>query len=65
MVATADADGYTLLLGGTNVNAIAGALYKNLGFDPVGSFARSRRSARIPWRWRSRRKFRRRRCRSS
>jgi tripartite-type tricarboxylate transporter receptor subunit TctC len=39
MVATADADGYTLLLGGTNVNAIAGALYKNLGFDPVGSFA--------------------------
>jgi len=39
MVATADPDGYTLLLGGTNVNAIAGALYKNLGFDPVGSFA--------------------------
>ena len=39
MVASADADGYTLLLGGTNVNAIAGALYKNLGFDPVGSFA--------------------------
>ena len=39
MVATADPDGYTLLLGGTNVNAITGALYKNLGFDPVGSFA--------------------------
>jgi tripartite-type tricarboxylate transporter receptor subunit TctC len=39
MVATADADGYTLLLGGTNVNAIAGAVYKDLGFDPVGSFA--------------------------
>src|SRR5215471_21482653 len=39
MVATADPDGYTLLLGGTNVNAIAGALYKDLGFDPIGSFA--------------------------
>jgi tripartite-type tricarboxylate transporter receptor subunit TctC len=39
MVATAEADGYTLLLGGTNVNAIAGALYKDLGFDPIGSFA--------------------------
>ena len=39
MVATADPDGYTLLLGGTNVNAIAGALYKDLGFDPVASFA--------------------------
>jgi len=38
-VATAAPDGYTLLLGGTNVNAISGAIYKNLGFDPVGSFA--------------------------
>jgi tripartite-type tricarboxylate transporter receptor subunit TctC len=38
MVATAEADGY-LLLGGTNVNAIAGALYRDLGFDPIGSFA--------------------------
>ena len=25
--------------GGTNVNAIIGALYKNLGFDPIDSFA--------------------------
>jgi tripartite-type tricarboxylate transporter receptor subunit TctC len=38
-VATAAPDGYTLLLGGTNVNAISGAIYKNLGFEPVGSFA--------------------------
>jgi tripartite-type tricarboxylate transporter receptor subunit TctC len=27
------------LLGGTNVNAIAGAIYKDLGFDPIASFA--------------------------
>jgi tripartite-type tricarboxylate transporter receptor subunit TctC len=39
MVAGAQADGYTLLLGGTNVNAIAGAIYKDLGFDPIASFA--------------------------
>jgi tripartite-type tricarboxylate transporter receptor subunit TctC len=39
MVAGAPADGYTLLLGGTNVNAIAGAIYKDLGFDPIASFA--------------------------
>lgn len=38
-VATATPDGYTLLLGGTNVNAIAASLYKNLGFDPIESFA--------------------------
>ena len=38
-VATAVPDGYTLLLGGTNVNAITGAIYKNLGFDPIKSFA--------------------------
>jgi len=39
VVATAPADGYTLLLGGTNVNAITGALYQNIGFDPIKSFA--------------------------
>jgi tripartite-type tricarboxylate transporter receptor subunit TctC len=39
LVATAPSDGYTLLLGGTNVNAITGALYQNLGFDPIRSFA--------------------------
>ena len=38
-VATAAPDGYTLLLGGTNVNAISGAIYTNLGFEPVRSFA--------------------------
>jgi tripartite-type tricarboxylate transporter receptor subunit TctC len=27
------------LPGGTNVNAIIGALYKDLGFDPIDSFA--------------------------
>jgi tripartite-type tricarboxylate transporter receptor subunit TctC len=37
--AGAHPDGYTLLLGGTNVNAIIGSLYKNLGFDPIDSFA--------------------------
>src|SRR5436309_14878940 len=38
-VAGAAPDGYTLLLGGTNVNAISGAIYKNLGFEPIKSFA--------------------------
>jgi tripartite-type tricarboxylate transporter receptor subunit TctC len=37
--AGAHPDGHTLLLGGTNVNAMLGALYKNLGFDPNESFA--------------------------
>ena len=39
VVATAAPDGYTLLLGGSNVNAISGAIYKNLGFEPIRSFA--------------------------
>jgi tripartite-type tricarboxylate transporter receptor subunit TctC len=38
-VAHASPDGYTLLLGGTNVNAMFGAIYSNLGFDPIASFA--------------------------
>src|SRR5260370_35930589 len=38
-VPTPTPDGYTLLLGGTNVNAITGALYKNTGCDPIESFA--------------------------
>ena len=37
-VATARPDGRTLLLGGTNINAIIGSLYKDLGFDPIHSF---------------------------
>jgi tripartite-type tricarboxylate transporter receptor subunit TctC len=31
-------DGYTLLMGGTNLNAIIPAIYKNLDYDPVKSF---------------------------
>lgn len=38
-VATAVPDGYTLLLGGSNVNAISAAIYKNPGFEPIKSFA--------------------------
>jgi tripartite-type tricarboxylate transporter receptor subunit TctC len=37
-VAHANADGYTLLLGGTNTNAINAAIYRNLNFDPVKDF---------------------------
>jgi tripartite-type tricarboxylate transporter receptor subunit TctC len=37
-VADAAPNGYTLLLGGTNVNAIATSLNKNFGFDPIQSF---------------------------
>ncbi len=38
-VARAAPDGYTLLMGGTNLNAIIPAIYKNLDYDPVASFA--------------------------
>ncbi len=38
-VARAAPDGYTLLLGGTNNNAITPALYKDLDFDAVKDFA--------------------------
>ena len=38
-VARAEPDGYTLLLGGTNNNAITPALYKDLDFDAVKDFA--------------------------
>lgn len=37
-VARANADGYTLLLGGTNTNAINAAIYKHLNYDPVRDF---------------------------
>ncbi|MET0538723.1 MAG: tripartite tricarboxylate transporter substrate binding protein [Xanthobacteraceae bacterium] len=37
--AGAQPDGYSLLLGGTNINVIMGVVYKNLGFDPIDSFA--------------------------
>ena len=38
-VAKANPDGHTLLLGGTNINAILPALYKNLDFDAINGFA--------------------------
>jgi len=38
-VARASPDGYTLLLGGTNSNAINAAIYKKLSYDPVRDFA--------------------------
>jgi len=37
-VARANPDGYTLLLGGTNSNAMAAALYKTLNYDPIRDF---------------------------
>jgi tripartite-type tricarboxylate transporter receptor subunit TctC len=37
-VARAAPDGYTLLLGGTNDNAITPVLYKNLDYDPAKDF---------------------------
>jgi tripartite-type tricarboxylate transporter receptor subunit TctC len=37
-VATADPDGYTLLLGSASTLAIGPALYRNAGYDPIGSF---------------------------
>jgi tripartite-type tricarboxylate transporter receptor subunit TctC len=39
LVARANPDGYTLLLGGTNSNAITPSFYKNLNYDPIGGFA--------------------------
>ncbi len=38
-VTTADADGYTLLFGSTSTLAINPAVYKDLRYDPVASFA--------------------------
>jgi tripartite-type tricarboxylate transporter receptor subunit TctC len=37
-VAQAAADGYTLLLGGTNPNAIGQSLFRNLNFEPMKDF---------------------------
>jgi tripartite-type tricarboxylate transporter receptor subunit TctC len=37
-VARASPDGYTLLLGGTNSNAITPAFYKNINYDPIRDF---------------------------
>jgi tripartite-type tricarboxylate transporter receptor subunit TctC len=38
-VASAEPDGYTLLLGSSGSLAVTPALYKNAGYDPVNSFA--------------------------
>src|SRR5258706_940160 len=38
-VASADPDGYTLLLGNAGTNAIGPTLYKSAGYDPLTSFA--------------------------
>ncbi|MCC6778862.1 MAG: tripartite tricarboxylate transporter substrate binding protein [Hyphomicrobiales bacterium] len=38
-VATADPDGYTLIVGSASSLAIGPALYTNIGYDPVTSFA--------------------------
>jgi tripartite-type tricarboxylate transporter receptor subunit TctC len=38
-VALASPDGYTLQLGGTNPNAMAESLYRNLDFDPIRDLA--------------------------
>jgi tripartite-type tricarboxylate transporter receptor subunit TctC len=38
-VASAEADGYTLLFGSSGSLAVTPALYKNTGYDPVKSFA--------------------------
>ena len=39
LVATAEPDGYTLLFASAGSLAISPALYKNLGYDPIGGFA--------------------------
>ena len=39
LVASADADGYTLLFASAGSLAISPSLYKNLGYDPVAGFA--------------------------
>jgi tripartite-type tricarboxylate transporter receptor subunit TctC len=38
-VAQASPDGYTLLLGGTNPNAVAQSIYRSLNFEPIKEFA--------------------------
>lgn len=47
--AQAEADGYTMLLGGTSNLAIAPAFDEKLRYDPLRDFAAIGRVARIPW----------------
>jgi tripartite-type tricarboxylate transporter receptor subunit TctC len=48
-VATAEPDGYTLLLGGAAALAIGPALYKSAGYDPVTSFSPISNFATVPY----------------
>jgi len=47
-VATADADGYTLLFGSSGSLAVAPALYSSLGIDPLKAFAPVAMAALLP-----------------
>src|SRR5882672_6760957 len=49
--ASAQPDGYTLLLGGTNVNAMLGGSTKILGLTPPTPSRPSLQSASTRWRW--------------
>jgi tripartite-type tricarboxylate transporter receptor subunit TctC len=48
-VAAADADGYTLLYGSSATLAIAPALYRNVDYDPVRSFAPIALVSQVPF----------------
>ena len=48
-VATAEPDGYTLLLGSAASLAIGPALYKNIGYDPLRSFAPVAMFSSVPY----------------
>jgi tripartite-type tricarboxylate transporter receptor subunit TctC len=48
-VANADPDGYTLLYGSSATLAIAPALYKNVEYDPIKSFAPIAMVSRVPF----------------
>jgi tripartite-type tricarboxylate transporter receptor subunit TctC len=47
--ASAEPDGYTLLLGGTSNLSISPALYKNSGYDPITSFTPVAMVAKTPF----------------
>ena len=48
-VARAEPDGYTLLLGSAATLAIGPALFKNIGYDPIGNFAPVAFVASVPY----------------
>jgi tripartite-type tricarboxylate transporter receptor subunit TctC len=49
LVASAEPDSYTLLFGSTASLAIAPALYKNPGYDPIKSFAPVAMISNVPY----------------